>query len=126
MFDQLDITYNTAESVKPLVVEILTRVRVRIAYPGRWTQTVSARDVLNHPVPFISTQACKWCLLGAVALECRRYDGRINKVMLEKYVIRAVKNCLPDPRGLVANYNDEHTHAEVLKLVDYTIACMAV
>jgi hypothetical protein len=37
--------------------------------PEKWTKGVNARDHLDRPLPsHTDQQACKWCMLGAVAV----------------------------------------------------------
>ena len=77
--------------------------------PKRWTQSHSARNAHGMPVSVFSPEATCFCLYGALR---RVYASNI--VLYEKSSSK-LKN-LPLPDGYV-QYNDTHTHEEVMALV---------
>jgi hypothetical protein len=89
-------------------VEIIKKARERIADPKRWTTGAFARDKDGNPVPVFDGKAVCWCVSGALAHIAGYSDG-----------YDAEKLLMP---GGVAGYNDAHSHAEVLELLDKTIA----
>lgn len=94
---------------------ILQMARALIADPAHWTQGPSARDAQGKPVHWSAWNAVAWCLTGAIC-----------KVGLEAYPspTMAALNAVLVERGeepSPAKFNDSHSHAEVLALVDEAI-----
>jgi hypothetical protein len=95
--------------------ETLKKAAALIENPDAWTQGVVARDADNAPTQPDSTDACRWCLIGAVV---KAADGNIP-------ALRAAVTCLHSAmkqktalkRARIGNFNDSHTHAEVLELL---------
>lgn len=93
---------------------VLMRTRERIADPARWTQWVAARDVDGARVNPCSPTATCWCLFGALWVEG---GGGMSNVYIS--AIAALHQPL---HGLnVADFNDRHTHADVLALLDRAV-----
>ena len=72
----------------------------------RWTQDASARDEQGNFVDSRHPNAVSWCLRGACWKAIADFDG-----------------CLTDQLDVpsVINFNDSHTHAEVLALLTSAI-----
>ncbi len=91
-------------------LEILKAARELISDPVHWTQGWQARNFQGIGVPAKSGEAVCWCILGALhktseqALEARE----------------ALRLFLPYGYGL-DEFNDRHSHAEVLELFDKAI-----
>ncbi len=101
-------------------VHALELVRAMLSDARRWTTDFFARNAGGYSVPVTDKHAVCWCLLGAfLALEQ-------SHSVSEKASERAT--CLLNQaRGLdpmdedLGDFNDTHTHAEVLALLDRTI-----
>jgi len=74
--------------------------------PKRWTQKANARDSDGAEVRFDSDDAVCWCLWGAMAKVIPMHD--------RTRVHADINNLIEE--GAV-QFNDTHTHAEVLALV---------
>ena len=89
--------------------ESLRRVRKRIEKLENWTRVTMARDKNGELTDPRSPLAITWCLLGALAKEqvdCMTVWDALRKQSGEYGI---------------SYFNDSHTHAEVLALVDETI-----
>lgn len=91
-------------------VEILIKARELISVPERWTQETMARTPLGDECPIDSDEASCWCAWGAIS---RVSTG-------DYYEAYSLITEMAD-YGVV-NFNDTHTHAEVLGLFDRAIA----
>ena len=91
----------------------LTRLRAMrelLSAPERWTQGSFAEDDDRFEVEPRGPFACRWCMWGGW-MKC---GGRYGDQELREVV--AVDD--------VVGFNDTHTHAEVLALIDGAIAKM--
>lgn len=101
--------------------EVLRKARALIEKPENWTQGVEARNVHGEDVSVLSHEACRWSLIGAVRyVVCSgdSYDSELS---------RAARQALRKAGGMALlsdayDFNDTHTHAEVLSLFDRAIA----
>ena len=94
--------------------EFLTRVRKRIEKPENWTQGAAARIwPKGSPVSVSSPRAKCWCLAGATFREASAYPLDAASEAENKLYRMAEFD--------VAFWNDTHTHAEVLALLDEAI-----
>ena len=59
------------EAVGDVLPTVLRAAAVRLS-DNRWTQRAFARDAHNDPTQHLADEACKWCLTGALAVECYR------------------------------------------------------
>jgi hypothetical protein len=95
-------------------LKTLKAARQLISDPAKWTQGEVARDKsgkgLDHA---LSGGAVCWCSLGAIRKVVENYDD-----FDEAYDILRDKGKIKQ----IANFNDTHTHAEVLALFDAAIA----
>lgn len=98
------------------VLEGLKATRKRIANPGNWTQGVMARDSQGERCDVSSEQAYCFCLAGAASASIRfQHDYLRVFDALNVFAIKAGSRH-------VADFNDSHTHEEVLALIDRAIA----
>lgn len=97
-------------------LEILRRARERLSDPARWTQGAYARDADGFTTAMYDDDAVCWCLVGAISKETNILnlpwygDGEKAVNFLSKQV-----------STLVSEFNDTHTHGEVLALLDRAI-----
>lgn len=94
-------------------VEILIAARALITPPDKWTQGEIARDDEGNATSPTAMDAVCWCAQGAIA-----------KVAGGHYLIGAfyARDTLRKVAGnKVFNFNDGHTHAEVLAALDRAI-----
>lgn len=87
--------------------EILIAARKKIEDPATWTQGKSVREMKGKPT--------RYCSYGAIAL-CADIDTEYNRFN-EAYAL--LWNAV---QGSVVQYNNTHTHAEVLAMFDKAIA----
>ena len=95
------------------VADVLRAVRKKIERRECWTQNVVARDSYGVPVVSTSEKACCWCLAGAIEFE-------VDNLQLWSDVICSFDEVL-NGQNLVV-FNETHTHAEVIEVLDRTIA----
>lgn len=89
--------------------EILRKAKALIDTPEKWTQKVYARDSNDNDVSYAANSACKFCSLGALH---RTSD---NLYLAMDYLGKRFGT-------FIDNYNDTHTHAEVMAKWDEAIA----
>jgi hypothetical protein len=104
-------------SVDARVLEGLVSLRDLLADPERWTQGAAARDATGEEMGVNRAAACRWCLTGGVR--------RIAGTGLGLEMLRVLARHLPPGSPRLAAFNDTHTHADVLDLVDRTIQDLA-
>lgn len=93
----------------------LKAVRALLTDPAHWTQSVSARDAKGVSVSCVYSQAVSFCLYGA----CLRVGATVNPLMTR--LGRELGSGAPYDIKDVLDFNDNHSHAEVLDLLDATI-----
>lgn len=100
-------------------LEQLLAARKLIADPNKWTQGVLARTAARGRVSPESSYATCWCSLGALhrVTSNTHVDKRVHDLLL-----KAVWEVEPSFKGFFYEYNDSHTHAEVLGCFDRAIA----
>lgn len=91
--------------------DVLIQVWELLSDESRWTKTKMARDAAMLVVPYDDPSAVCWCLVGALrktSTNGTNFFGAWQK--------------LEDMCGHIADFNDSHTHAEVIALLDRAIA----
>lgn len=76
--------------------------------PSKWIQGNMAKDINNNIVPYDSKEAYKFCLIGALY----KVYGYGTKECDE-----AIKRMNVFPHINLIQFNDNHTHQEVLNLL---------
>lgn len=98
------------------VIAVLDAVRDVLRVPERWTKVYYAIDEAGERTRPNSQHAVAWCILGAVtkATQWHRHDAACE----------ALRETLPLDGDNLATFNDhpDTTHADVLRLLDDTIA----
>lgn len=97
--------------------ELLIAARARIEKPERWTQMSLARDAKRRSVKPLDADAVCWCSLGAIYSQCPQSKSL-------SLAIRALGSAMSNNESFIADYNDSHTHAEVLAAFDQAIASL--
>ncbi len=98
----------------------LQAVRDLLADPERWTQGALARDAHGLSTLGITSESTCFCLMGALyKLHPYGGDAFFN---LEQHLAHSPAL---DGDSSYAHYNDTHTHAEVLALLDERINALA-
>lgn len=98
--------------------DVLTYARNLIADPVRWTQGTYARNAEGEPVGVFADAAVCWCAVGAIdrAAEVLIPDFDVNpRLPLQSVLYKRYGEI-----G-ITNFNDRHTHAEVLAAFDAAI-----
>ena len=102
-------------------VEALRKARDLIAEEDRWCRGVSARDRNGDFCPADADRAHSRCLSGAVYAATGDNDTR-SKCITLLLGARADVLLLPeDARVSIGRFNDQSTHAQVLKVLDRAI-----
>lgn len=97
-------------------VEILKAAKELISDPKRWTQGLFARNIEGLVSPVTSKDAVCWCAAGSLW----RVDGPSPTIQSQR---EAAYELLSNAMGgSVPDYNDTHTHIEVLAKFDEAIA----
>jgi hypothetical protein len=93
-------------------LEVLKAARERIAVPERWTQGCAARTSSGEPRFTGDPDAARWCAIGSIF-----HDHPYLTAATDAYaaVVDVVK-------GNLSEFNDSHTHSEVLAAFDRAIA----
>lgn len=94
-------------------LEVLKEARKLIETPTQWTQNTLARDVNGHATDLFSGDAVCYCAVGAIETVNGGNAGYEAHIALGATVSK--KLCS------FAEYNDTHSHAEVLAVWDETI-----
>jgi hypothetical protein len=77
-----------------------------------------ARSKDGYPSMPKDTGATCWCLYGAVIKVAPNDDALMGAV---QHLLDAIEKITGNMEGSITTYNDDHTHAEILQLVDDAI-----
>ena len=97
----------TTQTMKPS--EILIAARELISVPDQWTQRIYARDKDGKSNWIHSSESVCFCSSGAIR-RVSRFDYASSMTFL-----------VEEMGGEVTDYNDTHTHAEVIAAFDRAI-----
>lgn len=107
-------------------IEILKRVREELTDERKWTQGVYGRfktgksaavaPTADRDHYLISPKAVSFCLIGMTVMQ--GFDGHFTKDA--RQFVRAYLGDL----SIIGDFNDSHTHKEVLKFLDDRIAIL--
>jgi hypothetical protein len=96
------------------VTDILVRARKLIEKPENWTQEHYARNVAGEQTSTQAADAVCWCAIGAVL--------RADDTYPYSEAVGIASDLLRDAMGMhPADFNDSHTHPEVLAAFDRAI-----
>lgn len=94
--------------------EILRAARDLIAEESRWTKRHAARDHAGRPIQPTEPGACRFCATGALRKICGNNDDGYSKAY------GLLKESVSDK--YVGEFNDTHTHGEVMEAFSKAIA----
>lgn len=117
------------------VTDVLKKVRKLLTNPKRWTQGCNSRDKSGNYTPVVSfadplmskrlqknSEACSWCLSGAI-LYCISEGNPLLSDAWNKNTKVQARLCKYIPKGFsIPKYNDERSHRSVIRLIDKAIA----
>lgn len=95
--------------------QILIEARAKIADPEHWTQGAFARNYTGSPCPARSGTAVRWCAVGAVLVFS--YEEGLRQSRAAE--LAALHDAMERD---IADFNDTHTHEEVIAAFDRAIA----
>lgn len=99
-------------------VQILKDARALIADEKNWTQDSFARDSGGLPIDPTNDDAVCFCAIGALARAVgSNPDGELPA---ENFLVSEMLEW--DARDSIPDFNDNHTHADILSLFDRAIA----
>lgn len=96
------------------VIDLLQRTRKRIESPDHWCQGFFGANKKGEPCLAKSPDAQAWCIVGALIVECP------DDILLRLAALGAMDREAGATGGALG-FNDRHTHAEVLAMIDRTI-----
>lgn len=99
------------------VVATLKSGKAKIADPKNWTTDEYARDKNGRDVSCTSAEATCFCSVGALANVMNVHSEHENRVQWE--CIKQLNAC--SDGDTIYDYNDSHTHAEVMEVWDRAI-----
>lgn len=107
----------------PETLRLLKRTRDIIADEAHWCQHVSALDMYGYPTSSLADDAGQFCLMGAM----RKALGYVVSPLELAPVYQAVRAVLVSDDDdadtfRLSEFNDTHTHAEVLSALDAAIS----
>lgn len=95
--------------------QLLEKTRQLLSEPRRWTKNFAALDDRYEPVPVQSSEACRFCLVGAIE-RCR--DGDCYSSVPE--VFRVLEE-VAGRDAVLFNDDMSTTHEDVLNVLDEAI-----
>ena len=95
-------------------LEVLTAARTLIAKSEHWCQRTYTCDAAGKPVDVESGKGKRFCLSMAMMLASDWENDSL--VQAESYIAQRIEH------GGIIRFNDTHTHAEVIGLLDTAIA----
>ena len=94
--------------------EILSKAQDLIRSPDHWAIESYAYDANGTRVEPNATEATCWCSLGAIQKILDQDDGLAEHVTFD-----LLGKAIDNPKtGAVPDFNDTHTHAEVMVMFD--------
>ena len=102
--------------------EVLRAARAKIKKAENWTKGAYARDAAGKFVYAVETEAHSFCSLGACRTVVFDKHGDGDELVYEGAKRALKRELLRDGEQEIADFNDTHSHAEVLALFDRAIA----
>lgn len=100
--------------------EMLRKARDLIADQARWTKNVFARDEYGYPCSVDDGCARAYCAIGAIE-HFARAEARTRDATEWLEAETRLQDAVGDNQS-ITEFNDSHTHEEVLALFDAAIA----
>jgi hypothetical protein len=102
------------------VRDVLVQARQRIATPEHWCRGALSRDREGVDTERYATEPCSWCAEGALYAVIDLDNEAEQEAAHAAFSL--LNDALPKGRRVVARFNDNASHAEVLALYDRAIA----
>lgn len=102
--------------------EVLRKARALIEKPENWTQGALSRSPDGEVCLPEEREAVCFCSLGAIERVCVTGEQPLAHTPAVGYLKAALLARGESLQAPIANFNDTHTHAEVLSLFDRAIA----
>lgn len=101
----------------------LLLARKKIENPENWTQGELARNINGKPVPVKDTSAVQWCLIGAIqhGTNYNSWFYTENCSIFPSGIRKILNTVIGTESTHISDFNDSHSHAEVLALLDKAI-----
>lgn len=99
-------------------IDFIRKAREIISDESHWTRGELARDARGDDVPPLSPRAHCFCAVGALARATKLRTDTVDSARIMNQIRRV---CGID---FLSDYNDSHTHAEVLAMFDKTIRAL--
>lgn len=104
-------------------LDVLKAMRALISDPARWTQDAWARDASGRPVMEFDPTAVSFCMAGAWQhIIWAAFPARAEAPLRRDLVTSVAGTLRALTHMPTGEYNDTHSHAEVLAVVDRAIA----
>jgi hypothetical protein len=95
--------------------QFLVEVKELIKSPCYWCKNAWAKTKRGIGVQPDHPEARRWCLGGAMRCIDKKYPGNDAYTKAHRKVKEVIKNCA------VIDFNDSHTHKEVIEVLDTAI-----
>ena len=102
-------------------LEVLKKAKKKIAKKKNWCQEVMARDKDGNPTKYHVGESVKFCAMGAIHRVCYEHKMEWLDTSLDAIDLLAEQTGTND----MIEYNDTHTHKEVLAVFDKAIKELA-
>ncbi len=89
--------------------------------PEHWCQGTLARDAQGVTVPGDASRATAYCLMGAMN-RFASYEENDQGRLSYTESFKRIQSALPGRHKNIAEFNDTHTHAEVLALLEKVLS----
>ena len=104
-------------NIMDTVAQTLKAARDLISDPECWCQGALAETQYRLKSVYWKPDARGWCASGAIARVIHTEYGSLQKDQHEK-----ARNCIDSICGMyLSSFNDTHTHAQVIDLIDKAI-----
>ena len=100
------------------MLTILEKARAILALPEHWCQQSYARSSTGEKLSDVTDPtACSWCMLGAV----EKIEDSFSVVRQVGHHLEQAARALGYRVNRIIDFNDSHTHQEVLRVFDKAI-----
>lgn len=102
--------------------QVLMKAKELIATPDAWTKDELAKDAFGVATDPLGPNARCYCSIGAT-IKANHFYGSTSNTRSRAYLSMAVQELVPETTiPAVSDYNDTHTHEEVMTMFNKAIA----